>query len=138
MTEYEIADLAVSQAANRLALVSLMQAQFGTVIEGLQQFMTILFSYIAAAYLAGGRMGIFQVWMLSILYAFWQVWMIASIALRGAVLYQLTEKFIEEGGGTSIVLDAPTFLRPVSLALLVTALTASLYFMWSVRQVRTE
>ncbi len=74
----------------------------------------------------------------SILYVFWQIWLIAAIGVRGVGLSLLVERFVEIGGEATIVTEAPDLLRPVSIALLLAALAASLYFMWTVRHPKVE
>jgi len=53
MTEYEIADLALSKAMQLQGAVSLMQVQMGTMGDGIQLFMSVLFGFLAAAYFIG-------------------------------------------------------------------------------------
>ena len=47
MTEYEIADLAASKAFELQGGVSLFQTQITMIADGIQQYMSILFGYIA-------------------------------------------------------------------------------------------
>lgn len=138
MTEYEIADLAASNTGHLIGLGSMIQVQIGSMTDAIQQFMTVLFSYIAAAYLAGAKMGKRQVWILTSLYVLWQIWMIAAVVSRGIFLSLVQERFIELGGTASVLQDVPVVLRSTSAVLLISALLASLYFMWSVRHPEKE
>jgi hypothetical protein len=49
----------------------------------IQQYMAILFGYIVAAYFIGASLTGRQAWILTTLYAMWQIWMIGVIAGRG-------------------------------------------------------
>ena len=56
MTEYEIADLAVSKAMQLQGAVSQVQVQMGMIGDGIQLFMAVLFGFLAAAYFIGARL----------------------------------------------------------------------------------
>jgi hypothetical protein len=139
MTEYEIADLAASKIANLIGLGSMIQVQVASIAEAIQQFMTILFGYLAAAYFVGAKLDRRQAWILTSLYILWQLWTISSLATRGVFLGLVQERFVELLGATTTVLgQAPLYLRTGVLFLAVAALLASLYFMWSVRHPQRE
>jgi hypothetical protein len=89
MTEYEIADLAASNFSNLIEMVSVIQVQAISITDGILQFMTILFSYIAAAYFVGASLNRGQAWILTSLYLFWQLWTIGVTLARGAMLTAL-------------------------------------------------
>ena len=138
MTEYEIADLAASKVFQLQGLGSMLQVQIGSISDGIQQFMTILFSYMAAAYFVGAKLEKRQVWIFTALYVLWQVWTIAAVVSRGIVLGLIQGRFVEVQGSGTPVDAVPIVLRTMSTTLLVGALLASLYFMWSVRRPKTE
>jgi hypothetical protein len=138
MTEYEIADLAASRAFELQGGMSLFQTQVTMMTDIIQQYMGFLFAYIAAAYFIGANLGRRQVWILTTLYVMWQAWMIAAIAGRGYILEIIIERIQELQGHTTALAGLPLVLRTTSLGLLVAALFASLYFMWSVRHPKTE
>jgi hypothetical protein len=138
MTEYEIADLAASRAFGIQGQVSLFQAQTAMIADGIQQYMSILFGYIAAAYFIGANLGRSQTWVFTTLYVMWQVWMISAISARLFVLQLIVEDLQEITDISAALADLPSALSLGALSLLVAALFASLYFMWSVRHPKTE
>ena len=138
MTEYEIADLAASRVFEIQGQVSLFQVQIAIVADGIQQFMSILFGYIAAAYFIGANLGGRQAWVFTTLYVMWQVWMILAIGARSYLLELIAESLQEITDPSAALTDLPLALSLGVLSLLVAALFASLYFMWSVRHPKTE
>jgi hypothetical protein len=130
MTEYEIADLGVS-------MTSMVQAQLASIGDLIQQFMTVLFGYIAAAYFVGANMRKRQVWIFTSLYTVFQAWAIIGIVYRG-VLYGLMQEKLYELRGIGEVGEMSFLLRVTVAGLLVAALLASLYFMRNVRQPKPE
>ena len=139
MTEYEIADFAASKVMQVEGLFSGIQVQIASVSEGIQQFMTILFAYLAAAYFVGSRMDRVQVWLFTILYVFWQAWTMTAIYARGLILGALQDRFfrLTEIERTRVG-AVPDILMTSSLPLLISVLLASLYFMWHVRRSKSE
>jgi len=139
MTEYEIADLALSKAMQLQGAVSQVQVQQGTIGDGIQLFMAVLFGFLAAAYFIGADLERRQALIFSGLYILWQIWTLAAISARGFLMLELTEN-VAELRGSSGVLDAnlPQFLIVSLMLILPAALYASLYFMWSVRHPRRE
>jgi hypothetical protein len=140
MTEYEIADLAVSGSFRIQGQVALFQTQVSSVGEGIQQFMTILFSYMAAAYFVGMNLSRKQAWIFTVIYVMWQLWAIVAVISRGFALQQIVEvlrRLLDSQGeisaAASILAEIPILLRMSSISLLLAALIASLYFMWSIR-----
>ena len=138
MTEYEIADLAASKAFQLQGVVSLFQTAVTMMTDIIQQYMSILFAYIIAAYFIGANLGRRQVWVLTTLYVLFQAWMIMAIVGRGYLLGKIVENLQELQGSPAALAGLPLVLRTTSVALLVAVLFASLYFMWSVRHPKTE
>ena len=134
MTEYEIADLALSKAMQLQGAVSQVQVQQGTIGDGIQLFMAVLFGFLAAAYFIGADLERRQALIFSGLYILWQIWTLAAISARGALMLELAAN-VTELRGSSGELDAtlPLFLVVSLLLILPGALCTSLYFMWSVR-----
>jgi hypothetical protein len=118
--------------------VSLLQAQIAMIADGIQQYMSILFGYIAAAYFIGANLGGRQAWVFTTLYVMWQVWMISAVGARSYLLWVIVEGFQESGDISAALAGLPSALSLAALSLLVAALFASLYFMWSVRHPKTE
>jgi hypothetical protein len=133
MTEYEIADLAASSVFELQGQVSLFQTAVSMMTDIVQQYMGILFGYIVAAYFIGASLGRRQVWVFTSLYVMWQIWMMGVIASRGYLAVLLLDELQDSVSSTSVPFGISSVLTTTSLALLVAALFASLYFMWSVR-----
>jgi hypothetical protein len=138
MTEYEIADLAASKAFQLQGGVSLFQTGISMMTDIIQQYMNILFAYIIAAYFIGANLSRRQVWVLTTLYVMFQTWMIVAFVGRGYFVGVIVDKLIELQGSAVALEGLPLALRTTSVVLLVAALFASLYFMWSVRHPKTE
>jgi hypothetical protein len=134
MTEYEIADIALSKAMQLQGALSQVQVQQGTMGDGIQLFMGVLFGFLAAAHFVGAELERRQALIFSGLYILWQFWTLAAISARGALMLELTAN-VAELRGSSGILDAnlPVFLVVSLMFVLPGALCASLYFMWSVR-----
>ncbi len=138
MTEYEIADLAASKVFQLQGLASMLQVQIASIGEGIQQFMTILFAYMAAAYFVGAKLDRTQAWIFTTLYILWQAWTIAATMARGVFMALIEARFVElQGSGTALE-SVPVVLRMSASTLLIAALLASLYFMWTIRHPRIQ
>jgi len=139
MTEYEIADLAASRAFEFQGMFSLFQVQIGTVSDGIQQFMSLLFGFLAAAYFIGPSLDRRQTRIFTALYIMWQIWTMAAIVGRGIILTNLGSRVTEmQGAPPQFLAEFPLVLTTSSMILLTIALVASLYFMWDVRHPKTE
>jgi small-conductance mechanosensitive channel len=139
MTEYEIADLALSKTMQLQGAVSQIQVQMGTIGDGIQLFMAVLFGFLAAAYFIGARLERRQALIFSALYILWQIWTLAAISARGTLMLELTTNLAElRGSSGELVADVPQFLVVSLMLILPAALSASLYFMWSVRHPKSE
>jgi len=139
MTEYEIADLAASKAMQLQGGASLIQVQMGTVGDGIQLFMSVLFGFLAAAYFIGAQLERRQALIFSALYLMWQIWTLAAIASRSFMMLQLTASFGElSGGQAEFIANIPLTLVVTLMTILPGALFASLFFMWSVRHPKKE
>lgn len=133
MTEYEIADLAASSAFKLQGQVSLFQTSITMMTDVVQQFMGLLFGFIIAAHFIGASLGRRQVYIFTMLYVLWQIWMISVIASRGYLARLILERLAENGDPGTDALSITPILTATSLSLLVAALSASLYYMWCVR-----
>jgi hypothetical protein len=138
MTEYEIADLAASKAFQLQGGVSLFQTGISMMTDIIQQYMIILFAYMIAAYFIGANLSRRQVWVLTTLYVMFQIWWIVAFVGRGYMVGKIMEGIIELQDYSGALERLPLALRTTSPVLLVAALFASLYFMWSVRHPKTE
>jgi hypothetical protein len=137
MTEYEIADLAISKGLEIQELTANYQAMLDSRGTLTQQFMTVLFAYLAAAHFIGATLNRKQAWIFSILYFVWQAWTIIlhsvrdlSVRITFDALLELAD-FRTQGSGLPDFM--PQVISITQFTLLVAALAASLYFMWDVR-----
>jgi hypothetical protein len=137
MTEYEIADLAISNQAYIIDMAASFQEQIASRDALTQQFMTVLFAYLAAAHFIGATLNRKQAWIFSILYFVWQAWTITlhsvrdlSVRITFDALLELAD-FRTQGSGLPDFM--PQVISITQFTLLVAALAASLYFMWDVR-----
>lgn len=134
MTEYEIADLAVSTQElywqQAQALQGIMDHTFNT----LEYFGTLLFGYLMVAYFIGAQLTRVQVVILTTLYLFWVVRLgivLNVVLISGQII-------IGEMGKISpdLIPTIPSLWGPYAILTLLTL--ASLYFMWNVRHPKTE
>jgi hypothetical protein len=134
MTEYEIAELAVSTQELFWQQTQVMQG-FAELTGGFfERFMTVLFGYLIVVYLIGARLTRVQAGILTMLYLFW----LARLAMGVNLMMS----------GAFDTLDAMKILQPdlaipsspilSMFALLLLSTVASLYFMWNVRHSKTE
>ena len=136
MTEYEIADLAVSTQAVFFQQLELAQGMGDRALGLLQQFGNLLFGYLLVAYFVGANLTRVQTAILTTLYLAWQ-------ARISAVLYGISANggvLIEEMARTSpditLRLTVPSLMP--TYVLLAGLTLASLYFMWSIRHPKKE
>lgn len=135
MTEYEIADLALSTQAIYWQQAQTSAAVLDSLGMIIDRFTTLLFGYIVVAYFVGKNLTRVQVTILTALYLVWQVRLMA-IALT--MLDRMERISVEMSK-----LDAEAPGMPdssiVVLAIITIACTlASVYFMWNVRHRKTE
>ena len=141
MTEYEVADLAFSKIMQIQGVGALFQGQLDSSGALIQQFMTVLFAYIGAAHFVGSTLSRVQVSIFTSLYVLWQSWTILLHTVRNYSA-RVTLDHLREIGGINDSAGEVTELIPqavgiLSLILLLGALAASLYFMWTVRHSKT-
>jgi hypothetical protein len=134
MTEYEIADLAVSTQELFWQEWQAAQGTFQLVLDLSERFMTVLFGYLIVAYFIGAKLTSVQAGIMSMLYLFW-LWRL-SIAIytlsdTGKVILSEMEKTSPD-----LVVAIPSVWNLIFLYSILTL--ASLYFMWSVRHPKTE
>jgi len=141
MTEYEIADLALSKTFEAVGLGELYQAQLDSILGLVQQFMSVLFGFLAAAYFIGASLNRKQVVIFTSLYTVWQVWTIIHHTIRHYSAQVTFEKLRELGvienphGMTDFLPQLSAFTQ---FLLLCAALLASLYFMWDTRRSKAD
>ncbi len=122
LTEYELADLAMSVQSSTTPAVAV--------------FVTIMGAYLLVAWLAGGKLTRAQVSLINVLFIFFQLTMVLSWGLRWEHAYRFM--------GALASLD-PTFYIPVYPVLLATfaivmlaTIPGCIRFMWDVRHPKAE
>jgi len=129
MTEYEIADLAVSTQAIFFQQWEVAQGIAERVFDLLQQFGNLLFGYLIVAYFVGAKLTKVQLAILNVLYLIWQlriVFTLRILSANGNILLGEMRIISPE-----LTPDVPSVSS--AFALLTVLILASLYFMWSIR-----
>jgi hypothetical protein len=138
MTEYEIADLALSTQEGIRQHVSLVQAQASLALTSLSVYFSLLFGYLLVAYFVGANLTWAQNGILTLLY------LLTMIVNRTAFLgIQIAGRDLNIG-----LMELEPTARPQivfadagivgSTAIFAASIAASLYFMWRVRHPKTE
>jgi hypothetical protein len=134
MTEYEIADLAVSTQEVFFQQWELAQGMGDRAFDLIQQFGNLLFGYLIVAYFVGAQLTRVQSAILTVLYLAWQVrlfFVLYGLQINGSILVEGMREISPD-----VNLAIPSILAV--LALLSCLTLASLYFMWSIRHPKTE
>ena len=134
MTEYEIADLALSTQEIFWQQMQFGQGSLEQVYDLLQQFGNLLFGYLIVSYFVGAQLTRVQAAILTVLYLFWQVRVgiaINAVATNANFILVEMEKISPEFDPAT-----PSIVGVYTLLILLTL--ASLYFMWSVRHPKKE
>ena len=134
MTEYEIADLAVSTQELLWLQSQVLQGNLQQAFNTLEYFGTLLFGYLMVAYFIGAQLTRVQVVILTTLYLFWVV----RLGVMMNLVFISSHNTIDEMRKVSpdLIIPIPSFWGPYSLLFLMTL--ASLYFMWSIRHPKEE
>jgi len=89
---------------------------------------------LAAAYLVGKDLSSRQAWIFTGLYVLWQLWTIVVVAIRGAAVFGIAARWSEVSGKElPMLFRVSDVVIPCAVVLLLGALAASLYFMWTTR-----
>ena len=134
MTEYEIADLAVSTQAIFWQQWEVGQGAADRVFDFIQSFGNLLFGYLIVAYFVGAQLTRAQSAILTTLYLVWQFRIclqLYGIQINGNILVEEMRKISPD------VTPPMPSIFPL-LALLSCLTLASLYFMWSIRHPKKE
>jgi hypothetical protein len=138
MTEYEIADLALSTQEGIREHGSLLQAQVSLALSSLSVYFSLIFGYLLAAYFVGANLTRAQSVILTLLYLSTLVLnrsAFLSIQLAGKDINMGLMELNPDARPIFLLSDAGiVFGTAVSAALIV----STLYFMWSVRHPKTE
>ena len=134
MTEYEIADLAVSTQAIFFQQWEVAQGAGERVSDLMQQFGNLLFGYLMVAYFIGAKMTKVQLAILNVLYLIWQLRILLTLSIVGGNADILLGEMREIS--PELTPTGPSLLP--AIALLSCLILASLYFMWSIRHPKKE
>jgi hypothetical protein len=134
MTEYEIADLAVSTQAIFFQQWELAQGAGERAAAVAQQFGNLLFGYLIVAYFIGAKMTKVQLAILNVLYLIWQLRILLTLSIVGGNADILLGEMREIS--PELTPTGPSLLP--SIALLSCLILASLYFMWTIRHPKKE
>jgi hypothetical protein len=132
MTEYEIADLAVSTQELFIQQWQLAQGMGERAFDVIQQFGNLLFGYLIVAYFIGAKLTKVQLAILNALYLIWHLSLFRNLSiinLNADFLLGEMRKISPE-----LTPTAPSLLA--GLSLLSCLILASFYFMWSIRRAR--
>ena len=134
MTEYEIADLALSTQEIFWQQLQVAQGSSERVFSLIQQFGNLLFGYLIVSYFVGAQLTRVQSVILTALYLFWQLRVgvaINAVAINAKFIVAELRNISPE-----LELAIPSILGVYTLLAFLTL--ASLYFMWSVRHPKPE
>ena len=134
MTEYEIADLAVSTQELVIQQWQLAQGMAERAFDIIQQFGNLLFGYLIVDYFVGAQLNRVQLAILNVLYLTWQLRLFFTLSIVGGNANILLGEM--RTNSPELVPDGPSLLA--ALELLSCLILASLYFMWSIRHPKKE
>ena len=138
MTEYEIADLALSTQEGIRQQVSLVQAQASVALSSVAGFTSVLFGYLIVAYFVGANLTKAQSVAMTLLYLFFMIInraQFVGIMLGGQNLHKGLMEINPNATPLPLWSDAGIAITEVIVAAMI---AASLYFMWSIRHPKTE
>ena len=134
MTEYEIAELAVSTQELFWQQMQVVQG-FAELTGGFfERFMTVLFGCLIVVYLIGARLTRVQAVIFTALYLFWLARLAIGVNTMTSGAYDTLDAMKKLQPDFAIPSDSTLWM----FALLLLSTVASLYFMWSVRHPKTE
>ena len=134
MTEYEIADLAVSTQELYWQQAQALQGILELVFNTFEYFGTLLFGYLMVAYFIGAQLTRVQVVILTALYLFWVVRLgivFNVVSISGQIIIGEMRKISPD-----LIPASPSVWGAYAILTFLTL--ASLYFMWNVRHPKTE
>ena len=134
MTEYEIADLALSTQAILWQQLQMAQGMADRISNFVQSFSNLLFGYLIVSYFVGAQLTRVQSAILTALYLFWQVRL--GVAIYAVVIN--SKSVLREIRKNSPDLDLAVPALTWLLFLMSLLSLASIYFMWSVRHPKTD
>jgi hypothetical protein len=136
MTEYEIADLALSTQEGIRQQVGLVQGQASIALASLSVYFSLIFGYLLVAYFVGANLTPAQNVILTLLYLSTIILnrsAFLAIQLGGAILNKGLMELNPDARQIFLYTDSGIVVTIVVSAAL---MGATLYFMWSIRHPR--
>ncbi|MEP5569279.1 MAG: hypothetical protein ABJN62_15670 [Halioglobus sp.] len=132
MTEYEIADLALSKQALFWQATQAAQGLSGFLYTLMERFWTVLVGYLLVTYFIGDKLSRVQAAILTVLYLCWLGGLVNHMTMMQT---ELSANFLSMNALNPDWTPPPHSMEFTYL-FTATLVTASLYFMWSVRHPR--
>jgi hypothetical protein len=137
VTEYEIASLALEQAAGIRDQSELLQGQVGLIIENLSMFITVLFGYLVVAYFVAKALTRVQVSILNFLYLVIMTFSASAVFSAHAIgIYRYDELLIMQPAIVRVLFWSDS-AQAALVAIMAIVVAASLWFMREVRRPKT-
>jgi hypothetical protein len=138
MTEYEIADLALSTQEVIQQQAGLVLETAGLALTSLSVYFTLIFGYLIVAYFIGANLTRAQNAILTLLYL--SIVILNRVAFlgiqqAGKALHLDLKELRPDATPASLFTDSGIVISTVVFA---ASIAASLYFMWRVRHPKTE
>jgi uncharacterized protein (DUF486 family) len=131
MTEYEMADRVQTLASNIIALHAVQASHIAI-------YLSVVFGFIGAAYLAGAKLTRLQAGITYVVFALFSVFEISRIVFYGLGANALIKQGMEWGVGDDGQYIDPTIRIIMGTGLWSVGAIGALLFMWSVRHPKTE
>jgi hypothetical protein len=138
MTEYEIADLALSTQEGIREQVSLLQAQASLALSSLSVYFSLISGYLLVAYFVGANLTRAQNVILTVLYLLTMI--LNRVAFLGIQLggQELYIGLMDLYPDTSVLVLFTDAGIVITSAVFAASIIATLYFMWRVRHPKAE
>jgi hypothetical protein len=131
MTEYEASDRLLALSGN---IIALNEAQASHIAI----YLSVVFAFIAAAYVAGAKLTRFQAAIAYVLFSLFSTLEVFRIVSYGLGINRLVSMSVEWGSQTDALIMSPTIRLLVATALWGAGGIGALLFMWSVRNPRIK
>ena len=131
MTQYEIDDRLQQLASNIIELNAVQTSHIAI-------YLSVVFGFIAAAYVAGAKLTRFQAGITYVVFTLFSVFEISRIVSYGLGVNALVKQGIEWGSGFDGQYIEPTVRIIAGTGLWSVGAIGALLFMWSVRHPKTE
>lgn len=131
MTQYEIDDRLLQLGSNIIELNAVQASHIAI-------YLSVVFGFIAAAYVAGAKLTRFQAGITYVVFTLFSVFEISRIVAYGLGVNMLVKQGAEWGSGFDGQYIDPTIRIIVGTGLWSVGAIGALLFMWSVRHPKKE